>query len=133
LIIQKVGSIVYAHIGSQPLPLSTWPGTCYVPLTGGFSNADCAVHGFAYVGDVAKTPVLPSIALATSFIGLHARYIRSSLLTALDAPYTVTARAKGLSERRVVLRHALRTSLIAFVSALFLDFGSIFGAAVAVD
>ncbi len=50
LIIQKVGSIVYAHFGSQPLPLSTWPGSCYVPLTGGFSNADCAVHGFAYVG-----------------------------------------------------------------------------------
>jgi ABC-type dipeptide/oligopeptide/nickel transport system permease component len=103
------------------------------PAHGRLLECDCAVHGFAYVGDVAKTPVLPSIALATSFIGLHARYIRSSLLTALDAPYTVTARAKGLSERRVVLRHALRTSLIAFVSALFLDFGSIFGAAVAVD
>jgi peptide/nickel transport system permease protein len=133
LIIQKVGSIIYAHLGAQPLPLSTWPGTCYIPLTGGFSNADCSVHGFAYAGDVAKTLVLPSIALATSFIGLHARYIRSSLLAALDAPYTVTARAKGLPERSVVLRHALRTSLIAFVSALFLDFGSIFGAAVAVD
>jgi peptide/nickel transport system permease protein len=133
LIIQKVGSTVYSHIGAQPLPLSTWPGTCYVPLTGGFNNGDCAVHGWAYAGDVAKTLVLPSIALATSFVGLHARYIRSSLLSALDAPYTVTARAKGLSERRVVLRHALRTSLIAFVGALFLDFGAIFGAAVAVD
>jgi peptide/nickel transport system permease protein len=133
LILQKVLSIVYAHIHAQPLPLSTWPGTCYVPLTGGFNNGSCAVHGWAYAGDILKTLVVPSVALATSFVGLHARYIRSSLLAALEAPYVVTARAKGLPERHVVLRHALRTSLIAFVSAIFLDFGSIFGAAVAVD
>jgi peptide/nickel transport system permease protein len=44
-----------------------------------------------------------------------------------------TARAKGLSERQVVIRHALRTSVVPFTSALLLDFGSIFGAAMAVD
>jgi peptide/nickel transport system permease protein len=44
-----------------------------------------------------------------------------------------TARAKGLTERRVVLRHALRNSLTTFVSAVILDFGAIFGAAMAVD
>jgi peptide/nickel transport system permease protein len=51
----------------------------------------------------------------------------------LHAPYTTTARAKGLPERRVIFRHALRNSLATFVSALLLDFGAIFGAALAVD
>lgn len=76
---------------------------------------------------------MPAIALAVSFIGLHARYLRSSLLVALHAPYTTTARAKGLPERAVIFRHALRNSLATFVSALLLDFGAIFGAAMAVD
>jgi len=133
LIFQKVLGSVWAHIHAQPLPLASWPGRCYVPLTGGFNNGNCSVHGLPYVWSVLRHLVLPSIALATSFIGLHARYVRSSLLVALSAPYTTTARAKGLPERRVVLRHALRTSLVTFVSALLLDFGSMFGAAMAVD
>jgi len=133
LIIQKVLGIVWAHIHAQPLPLATWPGQCYIPLTGGFNNGNCSVHGLAYVGEVLQHLTLPAIALATSFIGLHARYVRSSMLVALNAPYTTTARAKGLPERRVLLRHALRNSLVTFVSALLLDFGSMFGAAMAVD
>jgi peptide/nickel transport system permease protein len=76
---------------------------------------------------------LPALALALAFVGLHSRYLRSSLLVALHAPYTVTARAKGLPERAVVLRHALRNSLATFTSALLLDFGAIFGAALAID
>jgi peptide/nickel transport system permease protein len=64
---------------------------------------------------------------------MHARYVRSSLLVALGTPYVTTARAKGLPERTVILRHALRTSVVTFASALLLDFGSIFGAAMAVD
>jgi peptide/nickel transport system permease protein len=76
---------------------------------------------------------VPAVALATSFVGLHARYLRSALLNSLGAPYIMTARAKGLPERSVVLRHALRNSLTSFVSALFLDFGSVFGAALTVD
>jgi ABC-type dipeptide/oligopeptide/nickel transport system permease component len=77
--------------------------------------------------------IVPTIALATSFVGLYARFVRSSLLVALAAPYTTTARAKGLPERRVVLRHALRNSLALYVSAVLLEFGSVFGAAMVVD
>jgi peptide/nickel transport system permease protein len=76
---------------------------------------------------------LPALALALGFVGVHARYLRSSLLVALQAPYTTTARAKGLPESSVLLRHALRNSLATFTSALLLDFGAIFGAALAVD
>jgi peptide/nickel transport system permease protein len=59
--------------------------------------------------------------------------LRTSLAAALDSPYTMTARAKGLPERRVVLRHALRNSLITFAAALLSDFGAIFGVALAID
>ena len=82
---------------------------------------------------VVRFLVVPSLALAVAFVGLHSRYLRSALLVALAAPYTTTARAKGLSERRVVLRHALRNSLGTFTSVLLLDFGAVLGAALAVD
>ena len=132
LVLQNVLQSLWGAIHAQPLPLAGWPGTCYIGLTGGFNNGDCSVSGLAYVGQLAQHLVVPSVALAASFIGLHARYLRSSLLVALNAPYTTVARAKGLPERRVV-RHALRNSLVTFVSALLLDFGSIFGAAMAID
>ena len=89
--------------------------------------------GARHAVDVAWHLLLPSIALATSFVGLYARFVRSSLLVALAAPFTTTARAKGLPERAVVLRHALRNSLATYVSVLLLEFGSVFGAAMVVD
>jgi peptide/nickel transport system permease protein len=76
---------------------------------------------------------VPALALALGFIGLHSRYLRSSLVDALDAPYVTVARAKGLPERVVVLRHALRNSLVTFAPAILTDFGAIFGASLAVD
>ena len=76
---------------------------------------------------------LPIVAVALTFIGAYSRYVRSSMLVSLNAPYTVTARAKGLSERRVTIRHALRTSLIPFVSVLSLDFGSVFATTLVAD
>jgi peptide/nickel transport system permease protein len=82
---------------------------------------------------VVRHLVLPAVALATSFVGMHARYVRSQLLVTLAAPFVTTARAKGLSEPRVVVRHALRLSVVTFASALLLDFGSVFGASLAVD
>ena len=76
---------------------------------------------------------LPAIALALGLVGVYTRYIRSSMLVALSQPYAVVARAKGLSEGRVVVRHALRNSLIPFVSALSLEIGAIVGASMAAD
>jgi peptide/nickel transport system permease protein len=53
--------------------------------------------------------------------------LRSSLIEAMQEDYIRTARAKGLSETRVLLRHALRTSLISFVTLFGLDFGALVG------
>jgi peptide/nickel transport system permease protein len=74
-----------------------------------------------------KSLLLPWLTLSVLYIGLYARVLRSSLVEALQEDYVRTARAKGLTERRVLLRHALRTSLIAFVSLFGLDFGALVG------
>jgi peptide/nickel transport system permease protein len=76
---------------------------------------------------------LPALALALVFIGVHSRYLRNSLIEALDAPYITVARAKGLTERAVLLRHALRNAFVAFVPALVSDLGLLLGGALAVD
>jgi peptide/nickel transport system permease protein len=73
------------------------------------------------------TLVIPWITLAILYIGLYGRVLRSSLMEAMQEDYIRTARAKGLSETRVLLRHALRTSLISFVTLFGLDFGALVG------
>ncbi len=118
------------------LPLAGWPGQCPAAFginRGFLTPCPAAGHGLRYVLNVARYVTLPALTLALGFVGLHARYLRSSLLESLDSQYVVTARAKGLSERRVLLRHALRNSLVTFAGALLADVGAIFGAAMAVD
>jgi len=74
-----------------------------------------------------KALLLPWITLALLYIGIYARVLRSSLIEAQEQDYVRTARAKGLTEKRVLLRHALRTSMIVFVSLFGLDFGALVG------
>jgi peptide/nickel transport system permease protein len=73
------------------------------------------------------TLVIPWITLSILYIGLYGRVLRASLLEAMQEDYVRTARAKGLSETRILLRHALRTSLISFVTLFGLDFGALVG------
>ncbi|MGH3049593.1 MAG: ABC transporter permease [Gaiellaceae bacterium] len=76
---------------------------------------------------------LPAVTLSVGLIGLYARYLRTMMLAELHRPYVVVARSKGLSETRVAYRHALRNSLVPFVSVLSLEFGAILGASIGVD
>jgi peptide/nickel transport system permease protein len=71
--------------------------------------------------------VLPWIALAVTLVGFYSRVLRSNMLDAMDEGYVRTARAKGLSERRVMSRHVLRNSLIPIVTLFGLDFGAMVG------
>ncbi|MGE0240355.1 MAG: ABC transporter permease [Parvibaculaceae bacterium] len=75
------------------------------------------------------TLVIPWITLAILYIGLYGRVLRANLIEAMQEDYIRTARAKGLSETRILLRHALRTSLISFVTLFGLDFGALVGGA----
>jgi ABC-type dipeptide/oligopeptide/nickel transport system permease component len=68
--------------------------------------------------------ILPAITLGMRSIALMARMTRASMQEALRGDFVRTARAKGLNERRVVLRHAFRTALLPVITVLGLDFGS---------
>ena len=74
-----------------------------------------------------KCLIFPWLTLAVLYIGIYARVLRSALVDAQEEDYVRTARAKGLTERRVMLRHALRMSMIGFVSLFGLDFGALVG------
>jgi peptide/nickel transport system permease protein len=71
--------------------------------------------------------VVPWIVLATLYIGLYARILRASMIEVQGLDYVRTARAKGISERRVLIRHVLRTSMVGFVSVFGLDFAALVG------
>jgi len=71
--------------------------------------------------------VLPWTALAILFIGIYSRVLRGNILDTLNEDYVRTARAKGLSERQVMIRHVLRNSMIPIVSLWGLDFGAVVG------
>jgi peptide/nickel transport system permease protein len=135
LALQSVFNWAGQRYGLHPFGTNGWPGSCLGQGGVALPSSLCAPGptGVTYAADVVRHLVLPAVALAVAFIGVHSRYLRSSLLVALAAPYTTTARAKGLPERLVVMRHALRNSLATFTSALLLDFGAIFGAAMVVD
>ena len=95
--------------------LFSWvPGLGYVPLT------QDPVGWF-------KALVIPWVALAILFVGLYGRVLRASLVEAYGEDFIRTARAKGLGEGRILLRHALRTSMVTFVSMFGLDFGLLVG------
>jgi peptide/nickel transport system permease protein len=74
-----------------------------------------------------KQLLVPWLVLSVLYIGLYARVLRNSLLETESEDYVRTARAKGISERRVLLRHMLRTSMITFVSLFGLDLGVLIG------
>ena len=84
----------------------------------GMGNGD-----FSYI-------ILPAATLATFSLSYIARVTRSSMLESLSQPYVATARAKGLSESEVVLKHALKNSLIPIVTLIGLDLGSYLNGAV---
>jgi peptide/nickel transport system permease protein len=80
-----------------------------------------------------KHLVLPALALGLPRVGRIARITRSSLLEVIGQDYIRTARAKGLAERVVVFRHALRNALIPIISLLGLDLGYIVGGSVVIE
>jgi peptide/nickel transport system permease protein len=71
--------------------------------------------------------LMPWTALSLLFIGVYSRILRSNVLDTINEDFVRTARAKGLSERRVLLRHVLRNSLVPIVTLWGLDFGAVLG------
>ena len=78
----------------------------------------------------AQSLVLPWFVLATTFAAVYARLLRGSLLEVLNEDYIRTARAKGLSERTVILKHGVRSAITPVVTVLGLDIGILLGGAI---
>lgn len=136
LLIQDLTNTLGNAHGLGPFPIAGWPGSCPAGIgldSGTINPCPAAGTGAVYVLNVLRYLALPALTLALAFVGLHGRYLRSALVETLDAPFVVTARAKGLSERRVLLRHALRASLVTFSAVLLADFGAVLGTVLAVD
>ena len=74
--------------------------------------------------------LLPWIVLSATFTAIYARLLRGSLIETLDEDYVRTARAKGLSERRVVIRHGVRSAITPLVTAAGIDIGVLLGGAI---
>lgn len=74
--------------------------------------------------------IMPVITLATSSMGNIARITRSSMMDVLDQDYIRTSQAKGVSDQKVVYKHALRNALIPVVTVIGLQFGALLGGAV---
>jgi peptide/nickel transport system permease protein len=84
-------------------------------------DPDCGVL------DRGKHLILPALVVAIQIIAVYSRYMRASLLEVINSDYMRTARAKGISERKVIIHHALRNALIPIVTLAAIDIGSIVG------
>jgi peptide/nickel transport system permease protein len=93
------------------------------PGSGAYQNAE----GFL---DRCWALTMPWMVLAASFAAIYARLLRANLLETLSEDYIRTARAKGLSERRIVFRHAVRSAITPIVTVLGLDIGILMGGAI---
>ncbi len=134
-------SVLYrATMGAALLAISApvyWLGLVSLYL---FANDIGLVHVFdgsgTYTGLTANpgrwfgSLLLPWLVLAASFAAFYARLLRSNLIETMSEDYIRTARAKGLPERRVIARHAIRSAITPIVTVLGLDIGTLLGGAI---
>jgi peptide/nickel transport system permease protein len=106
-----IGALMNYYLGFKA---GIFPNGGYVPLTQ--DPVQWAYH-----------LIMPWTALSLLFIGFYSRVLRSNVLDTMNDDYVRTARAKGISERRVLVHHVLRNSLIPIVTLWGLDFGAVLG------
>ena len=107
-----LGALVNYYLGYK---LGLFPNGGYVPISEG-GLWEWAYHLF-----------MPWAVLSVLFIGVYSRVLRGTILETMNEDFVRTARAKGLSEREVMNKHVLRTSLIPIVTLWGLDFGIVIG------
>jgi len=112
---------LYVSTGGRPIATT---GSQTPNLGGGFweTNLDLALH-----------LALPTLAIMLISFAGYTRYTRASMLEVLSRDFIRTARAKGLSERAIVVRHALRNALLPLATLVAFDFAGVFGGAVVTE
>jgi peptide/nickel transport system permease protein len=100
---------------------------------GGFQSTQSGITGLSKVVDIVNHMFLPALTLTLAYIGEFYLLMRSSLLEVLGEDYITTARAKGIGERKVLWRHAVRNALLPTVTLVALSFGFVIGGAITVE
>ena len=100
---------------------------------GGFGDVAMGYTGLEAALDVARHLVLPTLTLGLIFLAIYLRIMRASMLEVLSLDFVRTARAKGLTETRVVARHVLRNAMLPMVTLIGLQAGTMLGGSVVVE
>jgi len=121
--------ILFFAVNARLLPTSGQiDPTIGVPAVTGFLLVDSLLAGNgAAVASVLRHLVLPALTLGVVFAAVLARTVRSSMIEVLQRQYVTTARAKGLPETAVVIKHALRNALIPAITVAGLQIGELLG------
>ena len=101
--------------------------------TSDFETIGAPITGFAHVLDVAKHLVLPAVALSFFYMALYTRLMRASMLETLGQDFIKTARAKGLSNSRIVMHHALRNAIIPVLTMAGVQVSAMLGGSVIIE
>jgi peptide/nickel transport system permease protein len=105
-------------------------GTGFQPITGFYLLDSILRFDFKALGDVLSHLILPAITVGTIPLAIIARITRSAMLEVLSQDYIRTARAKGVLERWVIMRHALKNALLPVVTIIGLQFGTLLSGAI---
>tara|TARA_R110002020_G_scaffold95357_46_gene228898 strand:- start:232 stop:1200 length:969 start_codon:yes stop_codon:yes gene_type:complete len=103
-----------------------------LPISG-MTSATSEAGGIAHVLDVLHHLILPALTLATIYLAFYSRLARASMLEVLGSDYVRTARAKGMPQRLVIYKHALRNAILPVVTFAGLQFGQLISGAVLVE
>ena len=101
--------------------------------TSGMENVAAFYEGWDRVKDIAVHLVLPTITLSLFYLALYTRMMRASMLEQYGQDYVITARAKGLTERRITFVHVLRNALLPVVTMAGVQVGALIGGSVIVE
>ncbi len=101
--------------------------------SGGFEEVGSGVTGWARALDIAHHMVLPTVTLALIFLATYLRVMRTAMLEVMTLDFVRTARAKGVGQTAVTIRHALRNALLPMVTILGLQAGTMLGGSVVVE
>jgi peptide/nickel transport system permease protein len=101
--------------------------------TSGMEDAAAFYEGPERVIDIARHLILPAITLSLFYMALYARLMRATMLEQRGLDYVTTARAKGLAERQITLRHVVRNALMPVVTVAGVQVGGLLGGSVVVE
>ena len=137
--LDRVLSVVVLLLYSLP---SFWIGLMLIVVfsihlgwlpSGGAETIGGPEGGITWLADRARYMVLPVISLALFYVAIYARLVRVAMIEAKAQDFVRTARAKGLSERRILLRHVLRNALLPLTTVAGMHVGGMLGGTVVVE